>query len=280
MEQIVVHDNSVVYNIAMIILLHSSKTMHTRPRPAGALRPPRFLGQARQLDAFLKTLSADRLAAAMSLSPALAAKTHALIAAWTDAPEAQTAVLDSFAGDIYSGLQAAAFTPAEYDYADASLYILSGLYGVLRPGDGICPYRLEMGYRLPGAPFANLYDFWGDAIAAALRASGPVVNLAADEYSRAVLPHLPQAQRVISPRFYTRSPKSGQAEFVVVHAKIGRGAMANWLIRTQTEDPAGLPGFDELGYAFDPALSQPGSPAFVAEVFGGKGLSVRQKRAK
>ena len=240
----------------------------------GRLRPPLLLDQAQRLDTYLKTLSPPQLARSMSLSPALAAKTHALIAAWTAEPEDQSLALDSFVGDIYSGLHANDLAPAERDYADQTLRILSGLYGIIRPYDGICPYRLEMGYKLPDPTFASLYEYWGDSIAACLPPAGPIVNLAAMEYAQTVTRFV-EAARVVAPRFLTVSPKTGEPAFVVVHAKIARGAFARWLITSRTQHVSALAHFDELGYRFAPDLSAAGSPTFVCETFGGKGLSIR-----
>ena len=39
------------------------------------------------------------------------------------------------------------FTRPQFEYAETHLRILSGFYGVLRPFDGVLPYRLEMGAR-------------------------------------------------------------------------------------------------------------------------------------
>jgi cytoplasmic iron level regulating protein YaaA (DUF328/UPF0246 family) len=236
-----------------------------------------LLDQARRLAAYLKTLTAGELAKSMSLSPALAEKTRALIAAWTDAPAAQSLALDSFTGDIYSGLHANDLPPADRDYADETLRILSGLYGIIRPYDGICPYRLEMGYKLPDPAFSSLYAYWGSAIADCLPAEGPIFNLAAEEYSQTVTRYVDPA-RVVSPRFLTVSPKTGQPEFVVVHAKIARGAFARWLIAHRCEDASNLPQFEDLGYQYAPDLSAPDGPTFVCETFGGKGRSIRLQR--
>jgi uncharacterized protein len=264
------------YNTGVIILLHSSKTMRRTDRTGSQpLRPPQLLDKAVQLDAYLKTLSPGQLAKAMSLSAALAEKTHALIASWTVEPEEQSLALDSFTGDIYSGLHASDLTSEDREYADdQTLFILSGLYGILRPFDGICPYRLEMGYKLPDPNFASLYGFWGDSIAACLPPKGPVVNLAAAEYSQVVTRFI-DPSRVVTPRFLTMNRKTGEPGFVVVHAKIARGAFARWLITTRAAQTAALVGFDDLGYRFDPNLSEPESPTFVCEDFGGKGLSIR-----
>lgn len=260
----------------MIILIHSSKAMRAVAAGGNELRQPRLLGRAQQLDTYLKTLSAAQLARVMKLSIPLAKTTHALIAEWTTAPTRQAAAIDTFIGDIYSGLQAPTFSATERAYADKTLYILSGLYGILRPLDGICPYRLEMGYKLPDPSYANLYKLWGDAIAACLPAEGPIVNLAAVEYSDTVTPYV-AAERVVAPRFLTVSPKTGEPTFVVVHAKIARGAFARWLIVNRIREPKQLIEFEDIGYRYSKKLSAPDSPAFVAKEFGGTGLSIRMQ---
>lgn len=260
----------------MIILLHSSKTMRRAGANGVDLHRPLLLEQARQLAAYLKTLSPDQLAKTMQISASLAEKTRTLLAEWTDAPEAQSPAVDSFVGDIYSGLRANELSPDDRRYADETLRILSGLYGILRPLDGIAPYRLEMGYKLPDPPFANLYTFWGESIAACLPSEGPIVNLAAAEYARVVTRYVDGA-RIVTPKFLTVNPKTGEPGFVVVHAKIARGAFARWLITRRVQHVADLPQFAELGYCFDESLSAPAEPTFVAETFEGKGLSIRLK---
>jgi cytoplasmic iron level regulating protein YaaA (DUF328/UPF0246 family) len=259
----------------VIILMHSSKTM--RP-PTSGVEPggvPVMLDRAEELVAFLRTLSPRRLAKIMNVSADLAAKTRDQYAGWSPEPDRQSPAAATFVGDIYSGLRVDSFTSADRAYADAHLRILSGLYGILRPFDGISPYRLEMGYRLPPGPYASLYRFWGASIAERLPASGRIVNLAANEYSRTVLPHVDPA-RVVTPRFLTRDPASKRPKFVVVHAKIARGAFARWLVTERVADTEdAIRRFADIGYRYDAALSDPGEPTFVCREFGGKGLSVR-----
>ncbi len=262
------------YNTPVVILLHTSKSMRRLPIEGPPLRPPLLLDKARRLAAYLKTLSPGQLAQVMSISPALAEKTHALIAEWSDDPEDQSLAIDSFTGDIYSGLHAVDLPPADRDYADQTLFILSGLYGVIRPYDGICPYRLEMGYKLPDPRYANLYKYWGDSIVNCLPGKGLIINLAATEYAQTVTRYV-APERLAAPKFLTVSPKTGQPAFVVVHAKIARGAFARWLITNRIQDIKDLAQFDELGYSYVPDLSSPAEPSFVCETFEGKGLSIR-----
>jgi cytoplasmic iron level regulating protein YaaA (DUF328/UPF0246 family) len=259
----------------MIILMHSSKTMRV---PASGIRPsgvPVLLDRAEELVDYLRTLTRPQLAKIMTISAEMAAKTREQYADWSTEPERQAPAAATFVGDIYSGLQVDAFTAADRAYADAHLRILSGLYGILRPFDGICQYRLEMGYRLPAGRYASLYRFWGDSIARQLPASGRIVNLAANEYAKTVLPHVDPG-RVITPRFLTVDPASKRPKFVVVHAKVARGAFARWLVTTRvTGTPAAIRKFADIGYEYDDELSSPAEPTFVCREFGGKGLSVR-----
>jgi cytoplasmic iron level regulating protein YaaA (DUF328/UPF0246 family) len=252
----------------VIILMHSSKTMRppkTGHRPTGT---PVLLDRARELVDELRALPAAKLAKIMSVSPELAERTRRQYAEWTTDPDAQAPAAESFVGDIYSGLQVDTFTAAQRRYADAHLRILSGLYGILRPFDGIVPYRLEMGYKLPSG---SLYQFWGRSIADQLPAAGPIVNLAAAEYSRTVTKYV-DPERIVTPKFLTADPASGRPKFVTVHAKIARGAFARWLVTSRSRR---LTDFAEIGYRHEPAHGTAREPAFVCAEFGGKGLSIR-----
>jgi cytoplasmic iron level regulating protein YaaA (DUF328/UPF0246 family) len=259
----------------MVVLIHTSKTMRSQPPLSRPTTVPALLDRAQELQAYLRTLTPRRLGTVMELSPTLATKVHEQIADWSTEPDRQWPAVESFLGDIYSGLQISSFTAADRTYAGRHLRILSGLYGILRPYDGISPYRLEMGYKLPDSKYTNLYRFWGASVADQLPKTGTIVNLAAGEYSRVVLDHV-DPRRVITPRFLTVNPKTGAPGFVAVHAKIARGAFARWLITTRIKpNSAQLLDFAELGYRFDPANSGEHEPCFVCEDFEGKGLSVR-----
>ncbi len=210
----------------------------------------------------------------MKISDDLTDKTVALISAWNSRPEHQRQAIDSFLGDIYSGLQLASWDKADLKYANTHLLILSGLYGLLRPMDGICPYRLEMGYKLPGIESASLYKYWGKDLVNILSDSEYIVNLTAKEYSRLITDYI-DTSRVIEPRFLSLNQKTKQPTFVVVHAKIARGAFASWMIKNRVEAIQDLIKFNGLGYVYDESLSSPNTPVFICRNFKGLGLSVR-----
>ena len=258
----------------MIILLHSSKTMRTSSDETSLLRSPIFLKDAVLLNAYLKNLNTDDIAKIMKIKPVLADKTKKLIDAWTSEPVRQQPAIDAFLGDIYSGLQATSLNTADREYANKSLIILSGLYGLIRPLDGIMPYRLEMAYKLPGFRTPNLYTYWGSNIAEQIPKNEAILNLSSVEYSKVITDYVDPA-RIITPKFLTLHPVTKQPTFVVVHAKIARGAFAHWAIKHRLNDASDIKLFDELGYKFNETQSTVNNPVFICNEFKGLGLSVR-----
>jgi cytoplasmic iron level regulating protein YaaA (DUF328/UPF0246 family) len=259
----------------MIILIHTSKTM--RPpveRAESAMTTPLLAAKANELGVYIQSLSVAEIKKTMHVSEKLAETTRDLFRGWTDQPMHQRAAIDSFLGDIYSGMQVGSWSEKDRQYANKHLRILSGLYGILRSFDGIYPYRLEMGYKLPDTKYKNLYTFWGEAIVKTLATAESIVDLSAVEYGKTITAFV-DAERVITPRFLTINPKTHEPTFVVVHAKIARGAFASWMIRNQIEGVEALKEFNEIGYVYTPELSTPKIPVFVCQEFGGIGLSVR-----
>lgn len=174
--------------------------------------------------------------------------------------------IEMFAGDTYTGLDAATLDPDAMDYAQDHLRILSGFYGLLRPRDVIAPHRLEMGTRLKTRRGASLYDFWGDRIAERLtdeaRALGTdlLLNCASVEYFTAAdRPAL--KLNVITPSFYEL--RAGEPKIVSFFAKQARGAMARFVCENRITDPAALADFATGGYAFQPDQSTPDRPVFL-----------------
>jgi cytoplasmic iron level regulating protein YaaA (DUF328/UPF0246 family) len=259
----------------MIILLHTSKTM--RPPVTDNTEPlsrPVLLPKAEELMSYLQSLSTIDIEKTMNVSSKLAVTTQVLIESWSTEPKCQRAAIDSFLGDIYSGLQVAQLTSEDRAYADEHMRILSGLYGILKPLDGVYPYRFEMGYKVPEDKYRNLYAYWGSAIADTLPKDQTIVDLTAVEYGKTVTKYV-NNDAIVTPKFLTVSPKTGKPVFVTIHAKIARGAFAHWMITKRVDSTERLQEFHDLGYAYDVQLSTSLQPVFVCREFKGLGLSVR-----
>lgn len=236
----------------MIALLSPAKTLdYERPIPAVTPTTPRFAEEAGTLAAAAARLGQKKLAELMHISPKLAKLNADRFAGFADGPERPA--LFAFAGDVYTGFEAAALDEPAIAFAQDHVRMLSGLYGLLRPLDAMRPYRLEMGTRW--APRRkSLTDWWGDRIAAAVRddiaaeGSGVVLNLASQEYFAAVAGRL-KGLRVIDVDF--REPGPDGPRFVSFNAKRARGMMARWLCEHRITDIAAMQGFDSDGYRFD-----------------------------
>ena len=247
----------------MLFLLSPAKTLDY-DTPIGSLShtQPQFTDRSAQLITALRKKTPRQLSALMDISDSLAELNAARYQAWSPVftpANSRQAVL-AFDGDVYDGLQARQLAPADLDWAQQHLRILSGLYGGLRPLDRMQPYRLEMGTQLGIGRAKNLYQFWGPTIAEHLNrrleadATPVVVNLASQEYFRSVDLAVLKG-RVVECVF--EDFKRGGYKVISFFAKKARGAMARFAIRQRIRTPQQLQGFDLDGYSYAPAASRP-----------------------
>lgn len=251
----------------MLVTLSPAKKLDLDP-VAIAATAPRWPDEAARLARTMRGLTLTDWRGLMGLSADLARLNRDRFRAYQDDPApavVKPAVL-AFAGDTYVGLEAKTLSQDDLAWAQDHLRILSGLYGVLRPLDGIQPYRLEMGTRLKTRRGASLYDFWGDSIAKSLteeaRALGTdtLVNCASTEYFHAA--RRPALKlRVVTPVFL--EDKGGKRAIVSFFAKRARGAMARFITEHRITDPALIRDFTTGGYGFDAEASTPDAPVFV-----------------
>ena len=176
-----------------------------------------------------------------------------------------TPALLAYEGIQYRYMAPGVFSQGALAYVQEHLRILSGFYGVLRPFDGVTPYRLEMQARLKTPFCKDLYGFWGGRLAEALEPDGVVVDLASGEYSKAVIPHLPAGTRVITPVF-GELRDDGEVVEKGVHVKMARGEMVRFLAEGGVEDPEAVTSFEGLGFRYCPQRSQPDRPVFLRDV--------------
>lgn len=174
----------------------------------------------------------------------------------------QEPLLSFRSGMVFRRMDAASFSQEDWAAARQRLIVLSGVYGALRPGDGIYPYRLDVGCTLPVEGYQNLYKFWGDRIYHFVFASGePVIDLASAEYGRLIRPFLRAGDRLITCRFYQII--GGRIQSRVIYIKEARGLMARYIVQNRISDPMELLEFREGGYEFEPGLSSGDVLVFV-----------------
>lgn len=255
----------------MILVLSPAKTLDESSPPGEVGHSqPEFLEESRILVDHLRTLSAPEIAQLMSVSEKLANLNHQRYQEWRlpFTPANSKQAILTFKGDVYTGFDLAIWQKRDFDFAQKTIRILSGLYGLLRPLDLMQPYRLEMGTGLKNARGKDLYQFWGKQLTDSLNAelsehqgsARVLLNLASVEYFKAIQLAGINAP-TISPIF--KDEKNGIYKIISFHAKKARGMMADFIVRQRIKDPADLRDFNSAGYHYDAASSTVEQPVFL-----------------
>ena len=169
----------------------------------------------------------------------------------------------------YHGIQYQSMAPEVMDSAQLAwlqdhLWILSGLYGCVRPFHAVEPYRLEMGAKLAVDDARDLYAFWSDELARAIAPAGSnttIVNLASVEYAKAVLPHLAGDATAVTCLF-GEGLRNGKPIQRSTASKKARGSMVRWMAENKLEDASELTTFN-IGYRHIPELSDKNTLVFM-----------------
>ena len=173
-----------------------------------------------------------------------------------------TPAIIAYEGIQYQYMAPDVFTQKEYDYAQDHLRILSGFYGVLRPLDGVTPYRLEMQAKLRTGEAKDLYAFWGEQLArSVLDGTDCVINLASKEYSVCVSKYLPKDKRIITCVF--GEEKDGKIIEKGTMCKMARGEMVRFMAVNRIEKPEEIQAFDGLDYRYSSEYSDDRTYVFV-----------------
>lgn len=180
-----------------------------------------------------------------------------------------TPALLAYDGIQYTYMTPAVFEDGQFDYVEEHLRILSGFYGVVRPMDGVVPYRLEMQAKAAVAGYRNLYDFWGeDLYREVMDDSRVLINLASKEYSKCIEKYLRPGDRYITCIFGTvegdRIVQKG------VYVKMARGEMVRFMAGIQAEEPEQIKAFNWSGYHFDESRSTDTEYVFIRTEIPGK----------
>ncbi len=219
---------------------------------------PVFLEQTEELLRWLKGLTFVQAKKLWNCNEKIAEQNYKRVQEMALGKNLTPAVI-SYEGIQYQYMAPAVFGGAQTDYIQEHLRILSGFYGVLRPFDGVTPYRLEM--QAKASDKGNLYQFWGDRLYREItRDDGSaqgnghlILNLASKEYSKCVEKYLRSEDAYLTVIFGELS--DGKVKQKGTYAKMARGEMVRYLAENNIEEAEGIKGFDRLGYRFEEGLS-------------------------
>ena len=135
----------------MKIIISPAMKMKVDTNAFAAKSQPQFLTQAKELSDFLKKCSFTQLKSIWGGSDRTTEEGQKQLAT-LDITEVDglTPAIISYSGIQYQYMAPDLFTAKALAYLQEDVRILSGLYGVLRPFDGVWPYRLEMKNKVLG----------------------------------------------------------------------------------------------------------------------------------
>ena len=224
---------------------------------------PEFLADTQQLCRKLQSMSCQELKTLWKCNDQIAALNVRRLQDM-DLHNRLTPAVLAYEGIQYQYMAPGVFTDQEYAYLQDNLRILSGFYGILRPFDGVTPYRLEMQAKLRIGECKDLYAYWGDRLAKRLFAQTDcILNLASKEYSVCVSRYLPDDLRFVTCVF--GEEKDGKMIEKGTMCKMARGEMVRFMAQNQITTPEQIKFFNRLNYRFDENRSDDNTYIFLRD---------------
>jgi cytoplasmic iron level regulating protein YaaA (DUF328/UPF0246 family) len=165
----------------------------------------------------------------------------------------------TYQGQAYKSFDVKSLDEKSLSFMQDHLLILSGLYGILKPYDGISFYRLEM----QDQTVENLYSFWQAKLNHYFNTfckDEMIISLLSDEYSKALPKELP----VYSIDFIMIQDNKIQKKSMEL--KTMRGRFARYLIEHKIKELNELNKIVLDDYTYDKDLSSPYKIIFSKEV--------------
>lgn len=175
-----------------------------------------------------------------------------------------TPALLAYEGIQYQYMAPGVFEDRQWEFVQEHLRILSGFYGVVKPLDGVVPYRLEMQAKINLASCKDLYTYWGSDIYEEISGNSRwILNLASKEYSKCVEKFLKHGEKYITCIF--GEWKNGKIVQKGTLAKMARGEMVRFLAAEKICDPEGVKEFRGLGFSYKKEFSTEENYVFLRE---------------
>lgn len=236
----------------MIIILSPAKTFRFTDRTYRQL--PFFQAEASYLIDRFRQKGVSDIEREMNVSPKIATDVTEYVNSFGTIVQP---AIDTFFGAAYKAFDADSLSDDEREYADRHIRILSALYGILNPLDGISRYRLDFKERILG----NLYDFWRPKLIEYKKQflnGHVIVNLASKEFSSVL-----SDSDMITISF--KACQNGKLRQTSMEAKRMRGTFARMMIEERIEDAEKIKQYVIDGYRFDPTHSTEREYVFIKE---------------
>ena len=246
----------------MKIIISPAKKMNVDTDVFGHTDLPVFLSRTKELMDYMKGLSFSEAKKLWSCNDKIAEQNFERYATM-DLERQLTPAIISYEGIQYQYMSPMVLSEDGLDYIQKHLRILSGFYGILKPFDGVTPYRLEMQAKASVGSFKDLYEYWGDSLYQELTSDGDhvILNLASKEYSKCIEKYVGKGDLFVTCIFGELI--DGKVVQKGTLAKMARGEMVRFLAENQVDTLDGVKQFQGLGYQFFEELSSEKEYIFI-----------------
>ncbi|MBF0596231.1 peroxide stress protein YaaA [Faecalibacter rhinopitheci] len=250
----------------MKILLSPAKMMSLETNANWKATTPQFLEHSKEIMDVMKEMTAGDLEQLMKISSTISEMNVERNQTWNTKPSAGESISAAlaFKGEVYRAFDAETLSEDAQNYINNNVFLLSGLYGMLRPTDKIMLYRLEMGSKLDVNGSKNLYGFWKNILTpffnSKLGKDEFILNLASNEYAK-VLDK--KALKVPMVEVEFQDYKDGKLKKIMMYFKHARGAMARYCAENNVQTLDEVKAYNIDGYRYDENLSKDGLLVFT-----------------
>lgn len=238
----------------MILFISPAKTFRKTTETKD--QHPMFMNETEILIKKLKSLSPKTLEHRMKISSKVADQTYHYYQTFG---MSKSSAIYTYFGHQYKHINPESLNNEEMEDMNNRLYIMDGLFGLLRPLDQISYYRLEM----QDKTIKNLYHFWSPKIIDYLRKyhkDDILINLASNEYGQIIK----DLEHTYTIEFYQQ--KHNKLSIHSMEAKKMRGLLVNHIFKNQLKTIEELYDIEIEGYKYSKEHSKEKDFIFIKEL--------------
>ena len=248
----------------MKIILSPAKKMITDTDSIAPVELPEFIDRTAEILSWMKSQSKEELKSIWKCNDKIAEQNFNRLENM-DLYNMLTPAVLAYEGIAFQYMAPSVFENRQFEYIQNHLRILSAFYGVLKPMDGVTPYRLEMQAKAEIEDTKNIYDYWGERLyRSVIDGDRVMINLASKEYSKCIEKYLSDKDQYITVTFCERS--GDKLVTKGTYAKMARGEMVRYMAEKEIENPTDIQKFDRLGYTFRGDLSSESRYVFERKI--------------
>ncbi len=230
----------------MLILISPAMNMKEIPNEKG-LEKPIFNKKALELVDKLKKYPPWELETLLGVNESIALKAFEYYQDFSDYEIGEIQALKAFEGLAYKNINCSDFSYEDNIFANNHLRILSSIYGILKPNDGIKPYRMD--FICKYGKKNKLYDYWSDLVYKEIFKNNDIVfSLCSKEYESLIKKFINETDRFYTCKFLDM--KNGVYKCLATASKIARGRMVRYIVKNKITNLEDVKNFNYGNYKF------------------------------